>query len=306
MHYRPLGKTGVQVSEIGMGCNRLGETAMPDSHWVSLVQAAAGRGVTLFDTSESYNWGRSEEMLGLALGNRKDVLVADKVSRVRDTNKKDFSAARIVARAEESLRKLRRDCIDVYQLHSPNLKDLQTYDWPDAMAQLKREGKIRFVGVSINDGPSGRWLIEQGLADVLQVPYNLLEPEVGREVFPLAERAGVGVLVRMPMAQGILTGKFRPGEQVAPGHRAHMAGERMGELIERAEAFRSLAARAAGGPSASMGQFAMRYAISPRAVSAAIPGARSVEQLEQNVAASNGTGLPAEVLEEIERIQAAW
>ena len=272
-----------------MGCNRLGEASEPDSHWIALVRRAMDLGVTLFDSSESYGWGRSEEVLGRAIGNRSNVLVATKVSRVKETNGRDFSAARIVARLEESLNRLRRDRVDVYQLHSPSLEDMRTSDWPEAMLKLKSAGKIRLIGVSINDAPSGEWLIERGLADVLQVPYNLLEPAVGREVFPKAEAAGVGIMVRVPMAQGILTGKFRAGETVAPGHRAHLAGDRMGGLIERAERVRTIVTDS----DLTLGQFALRYCLTPTGVSAVIPGARSVEQLTQNVTGSNGQGLDA-------------
>ena len=205
------------------------------------------------------------------------------------TDAKDFSADRIVARAEESLRRLRRDHIDLYQLHSPSLENLQHFDWPDAFAKLKEQGKMRWGGVSVNDVESGVWLMEEGLVDVLQVSYNLLAPEVGQALFPMAEVHGVGILVRIPMAQGILTGKFRPGEEVEEGHRARLAGSQMAGRIEEAEGYRQLAE----GSGSTFGQFALRYAISPRAVSAAIPGARTFEQLALNVAASNGVGLPA-------------
>lgn len=298
MHYRALGKSGLQVSEVGMGCNRLGESGEPESHWVALVHRAIDLGVTIFDSSESYGWGRSEEMLGQSIGNRDDVFVATKVSRVKETNAKDFSAARIVAQLEASLRRLRRERVDVFQLHSPSLEDLQQFDWPEAMLKLKAAGKIRLSGVSINDAPSGEWLISNGLADVLQVPYNLLEPAVGRAVFPKAEAAGVGVMVRVPMAQGILTGKFHAGETVAAGHRAHLAGAKMAGLIERAERARSIVT----GTDLTLGQFALRYCLAPKAVSAVIPGARSIEQLAQNVAASNGRGLDPEQVAAIERL----
>ena len=302
MHYRQLGKTGLKVSEISMGCNRLGEPKMPDKHWVDLVRKAIELGVTLFDTAEAYLWGRSEELLGQATEGNRDILIASKVCRVRETGEPDFSCARIIERFEGSLRLLRRDYIDIFQLHSPRLEQLKRYDWAEAMTKLKREGKIRLVGVSINDAPSGQWLIEQELVDVLQVPYNMLRFEVGQGVFPLAERHGVGILVKMPMAQGILTGKFRPGQEVAAGHRALLAGKPMPKLIERAELFRPLAE----GREITLGQMALRYTISPSAVSAAIPGARTPEQLAQNVAASNGTGLSPEDLKRIASIQREW
>ncbi len=296
MHYRPLGATGASVSEISLGCNRLGEPAMPDEHWTGLVLAAIDRGVNLFDTSESYGWGRSEEVLGRAVGNRDDVYVATKVSRVQETGERDFSATRVIRQAEGSLRRLQRDRIDFYQLHSPSLDALQSFDWPDAFAKLKADGKIRWVGVSVNDAASAHWLTERGLADALQVPYNILEPEIGEDLFSLAEDKRVGILIRTPMAQGILTGKFRPGQEVAEGHRARLAGERMEPRIEAAERYRNLA-EASG---LTFGQYALRYALSPAAVSAAIPGARTIEQLEQNVTASNGFGLTGDELARVE------
>ena len=115
MHYRELGKTGLKVSEVGMGCNRLGQDYASDEHWIALAQRAADLGVTVFDTAEAYGWGRSEEMLGRALGNRDDVLIATKMCRVRKTNEQEYSAARMVQTVEGSLHRLRRDVIDIYQ-----------------------------------------------------------------------------------------------------------------------------------------------------------------------------------------------
>jgi aryl-alcohol dehydrogenase-like predicted oxidoreductase len=307
MQYRSLGTTGLTVSEVSMGCNRLGETGMPDSHWVDLVRHAVELGVSLFDTSESYGWGRSEEILGLAVGKGSGIdpakaQIASKVSRVQQTNAKDFSSARVLTQVEATLRRIRREFVDVYQLHSPNLRDLQSYDWPEAMARLKSQGKIRLAGVSINDAESGRWLIDNGLADVLQVAYNILEPEVGRVVLPLARAKGVGILVRMPMAQGILTGKFEPGQDIARGHRALLAGERMASLVEKALTLRPIA----DGTSFSLGQIAIQYALADPTVSCAIPGARTRDQLEQNVVAGTGVPLDSALMARIEAIQSAW
>lgn len=302
MHHRQLGNHDATVSEISFGCNRLGEEHSPDAHWIDLVQQAVDLGVNLFDTAESYGWGRSEEILGQAIGNRSEILIASKVSRVQATNAKDFSAARIVAQAEASLRRLQRDCIDIYQLHSPTLADLQGFDWPEAMSRLKAAGKIRFSGVSINDVASGEWLIEQGLADVLQVEYSMVAPVVGEALFPLAEEAGVGILVRMPMARGILTGKFQPGREVGKEYRASMLGDKVSAYVDQAAAF----ARTMPDDGWTLGQLALRYAITPKAVSAAIPGARTVDQLRQNVAASDGAGLSEEELVAVTIVQSRW
>ncbi len=233
-----------------MGCNRLGEDGQPDEHWVRLVRHAADLGVNIFDTSESYNWGHSEEMLGLALGDhtagaRDDVLVATKMSRVRKTNAKDFSAARMMDTVEGSLRRLRRECIDLYQLHSPSREDMERYDWAEGLARLKRQGKIRHGGVAVNSAADGMWLIKQGLAtggglvEVMQITYNLFETEVEDELLDLARERGVGLLCRMPLARGILTGKFKPGEEVPDGHRARLDGQHR-DRVALAEGLRAL------------------------------------------------------------------
>jgi len=302
VHYRPLGKTGVTVSEVGMGGNRLGQNTAPDAFWIRLVQRAVDLGVTVFDTAEAYGWGRSEEMIGRALGSRDDVLIATKMCRVRETGEKVYSAARMMDTVEGSLRRLRRGWIDIYQLHSPERGDMERFDWADGMQRLKEQGKIRFRAVAVNSSEDGIWLIEQGLVDVLQITYNIFVTEPEQALFALAEQQGVGLLGRMPLARGVLTGKFRPGEAVPPGHRALLDGDRMGENVEKAEALRPIAATYEGG----MTCLAHRFSLTPTAMSAIIPGARTFEQLEENVAASNGIGLPDDVRDRIDAVRADW
>jgi aryl-alcohol dehydrogenase-like predicted oxidoreductase len=307
MIYRSLGNTEVRVSEVGMGCNRLGEAGPLDEHWVNLVGRAADLGVTVYDSSESYNWGRSEEMLGRALRDRDDVVIATKISRLRDGGGKDFSAARVLERAEASLRRLRRSRIDIYQLHSPSRTDLERFDWAEGMERLKRQGKVRLGGVALSTPDDGCWLIGQGLAgadklvEVFQCTYNLFQTGPQERLFALALEHGVGLLCRMPLARGILTGKFHAGEELAEGHRALLDGERI-KRIHQAEALRPLGDAYEGG----MTRLAMHYSLAPEAISAIIPGARTVKQLEENVRASGGPGLSAEVRAEIARIQREW
>lgn len=132
MHYRELGKTGVQVSTISMGCNRLGE-GTSDDHWDALVGRAIDLGVTLFDTSEQYTGGHSKEALGRVVGNRDDVLIATKVSPNKKGIEETCKADHVIERAEGSLRRLKRSTIDVYQLHSPHLHTLQNSNWADGL-----------------------------------------------------------------------------------------------------------------------------------------------------------------------------
>lgn len=304
MHYRKLGNSGIEVSEVGMGCNRLGGTEQPNEHWVQLIQQAADLGVTVYDTAEAYNKTRSEEMLGLALGPRDDVYIASKASPVRNdpTGAPPYSVEMLQERAEASLRRLRRDVIDIYQLHSPSREEMENSDWLEGMNKLREQGKIRLRAVAIRTPEDGIWLIQQGAVEVLQITYNILNTEVAEKLFAVAEANGVGLLARMPIARGVLTGKFRPDAPIAEGHRALNEGDRLAGMIEKAEDLRALGEGYEGG----MTRMAHHFSLTPTAVSAIIPGARSSAQLEENVAASNGVGLPQDIQAQIKAIQDGW
>ena len=302
MHYRPLGRTGLTLSEVGMGCNRLGEDGEPLDYWVKLVEAAAGLGVTVFDTAEAYQWGVSEEVLGHALGNRDDVHVATKMCRVRETDEKDYSSRRMQETVEDSLKRLRRERIDIYQLHSPGRADMERCDWREGMAMLKEQGKIRCGGVAVGKVEDGIWLLEQGAVDMLQITYSILETEAEERLFGLAAEKGVGLLCRKPMAQGILTGKFRAGEEVPAGHRALRAKDHMSALIAMAEDLRPVASDYEGG----MTRLALHFSLTPPEVTAVIPGARTLAQLEENVAAANGIGLESGMRRQVDAVRSRW
>lgn len=299
MHQRTLGNTGITVSEVGMGCNRLAETNKPEAHWISLVQEAAELGVTIFDTAEAYQKGGSENILGKALGNRSDVYIASKIG---GSVGKDFSPERIQAACETSLKRLRRERIDIYQLHSPNRADMEKYAWASALEALQKEGKIGLRAIAVNSVADGIWLMEQDLVEALQITYNLLDTSAEEKLFPLAKEKGVALLCRLPLAQGILTGKFAPGQDVPSDNRAARAGERMSERIERAETLKPLGAAYEGG----LTRLAHHFSLSADAVSCIIPGARTSEQLRQNVAASNGGALSPEWKERIAAVQKTW
>ncbi|MCD6284345.1 MAG: aldo/keto reductase [Anaerolineae bacterium] len=302
MHYRELGKTGAKVSEVGMGCNRLGQSYESDDFWTKLVLRAADLGVTVFDTAEAYGWGRSEEILGKALGNRDDVMVATKMCRIRESGEQEYSPARMVETVEGSLRKLQRDVIDIYQLHSPRRDALERYDWAEGMQKLREQGKIRFSAVAVSNEADALWLMEQDLVDVLQITYSIFHTEPEKGLFAMAEVKGVGLLCRMPLARGVLTGKFRLGEEVGPGHRALLDGDQVQGNIRRAESLRPISASRKGG----MTRMALQFSLSPKAVSAIIPGARTWAQVEENIAASDGMGLSEQALADIAAVQAGW
>lgn len=305
MKQRALGATGIQVGEIGMGCNRLGEDWESTTYWERLVREAVDLGVSFFDTSESYGWGRSEEILGRAISASDNAIVATKVSRIRETAAKDFSAARIIERVEGCLTRLRCDCIDVLQLHSPNLDDLRHFNWQQGFAALKESGKVRFVGVAVNNADELGWLLDHESIDVVQLTYNLLSTEV-EPVLERARRCGLGVACRLPLAQGILTGKFSPRQEVPAHHRAHFAGDRMKRWIDEADDLRELAAKYPGG----MTRMAHHFSLTPPAISCIISGARNSSQLRENVAASGADLTPEmltpEMLRRIATVQARW
>ena len=284
MHYRELGKSGVKVSEVGLGGNRLGQ------------------GITVFDTAEAYGWGDSEEVLGRALGNREDVVIATKMCRIQETGEQDYSADRMMETAEGSLRRLKRDVIDIYQLHSPRRENLERYDWAEGMARLKSQGKIRLSAVAVNNADDGIWLMNQGLVDVLQITYNIFDVQVEQDLFAVAEQTGVGLLCRMPLARGVLTGKFHLGQKVQEGHRALLDGDSMWDNVRKADTLRPIATEYEGG----MTRLAHQFSLTPRAISAIIPGARTIDQLTENAAASNGVGLAENIKQEILRTRDTW
>ena len=241
-------------------------------------------------------------MLGKALGNRDDVMIATKMCRIRESGEQEYSPARMGETVEESLRKLQRDVIDIYQLHSPRRDALERYDWAEGMQRLREQGKIRFSAVAVSNEADALWLMEQDLVDVLQITYSIFHTEPENGLFAMAEAKGVGLLCRMPLARGVLTGKFRLDEEVGPGHRALLDGDRVQENIRRAESLRPIAASREGG----MTRMALQFSLAPKAISAIIPGARTWAQVEENVAASDGKGLSGQALADIATVQAGW
>ena len=230
--------------------------------------------------------------MGLALGNRDDIHIATKMCRVRQTNARDYSADRMRETVEGSLR---RECIDIYQLHSPGRGDMERDNWVEGMDHLKAQGKIRCVADAI-------WLVEQDSVDVLQCTYNMFNTDAEDRLFALAKEKGVGLLSRLPLAQGILSGKFSPDAEVPADHRAHLAGDQMQDRIQKAADLRPLGNVYSGG----MTRLAHHFSLKPQAVSAIIPGARSTDQLKENVVASNRIGLTDEMRQQVDAVRAKW
>ena len=301
MRYRTFGRTGLEVSTVSMGCNRLGDPGVDPAQWPPVVRRALDLGVTFFDTSISYNQGRSEAVLGEVLPEH--AVVCTKVGVDLETNdfgRREFSAATIRRDLPGQLERLRRDAIDVYLLHSPSAEQLRTQDWAEAFEELKAQGKVRWTGISTHDHASGIEAIERG-ADAVQLEYDLLDPSAEDELLPLAQARDVGVMVRTPLARGLLTGKFPPGQPIPPERQwRRPRGDQLQLRLERVERLRFLER-----PGQTMAEAAIRFVLAHPAVHCAIPGARTVGQLEANAGAADGD-LTAEELARVRELHAEW
>src|SRR5215207_1786454 len=217
MRYTTFGRTGLTVSRLSMGCNRLGDPGVDPAQWPPIVRRALDLDVTFFDTSNSYNQGRSEEVLGEVIGGQPTpAVIATKGGVPVATNdypNRSFHAEVILEAANDSLKRLRRDTIDLYMLHSPTVHQLGTQSWAEAIEKLKAEGKVRYFGISTDDHASGIWSIEHG-ADFLQIEYDMLDPSAEDALLPLAIERNIGIMIRTPLARGLLSGKFKAGEAI--------------------------------------------------------------------------------------------
>lgn len=304
MRYVTFGRTGFQVSTVSMGCNRLGDPGSDPAQWPPVVRRALVLGVNFFDTSNSYNQGRSEAVVGeVTAAHPGRTVICTKVGVPVETNdfaNREFSAKTVLSEVENSLRRLRRDAIDVYLLHSPSVQQLETHDWATAIDRLKSQGKVRFFGISTSDHQSGIWAIEHG-ADALQIEYHILDDSAEDELLPLAQRHNVGIMVRMPLARGLLSGKFPVGQPIPPEQQwRRPRGELLQTRLRRIEQLRFLER-----PGQTLAQAAIRFVVSHPAIHCAIPGARTVDQLVSNVAAADGD-LTAQEMAKIRALQREW
>jgi aryl-alcohol dehydrogenase-like predicted oxidoreductase len=282
------------VSVVGLGCNNFGRRIDRDaSH--AVVDTAITAGVTLFDTADSYGTppGTSEQFLGEALkGRRDDVIVATKFGHdLRGANGPDWGARgsrRYVLRAvEASLRRLDTDWIDLYQLHYPD-EETPVEETLATLTDLVKEGKVRYIGCSNVAGwqvADAAWTASSaGLAGFISVQneYSLLDRSIEAEVVPACERFGLGVLPYFPLAQGLLTGKFRRGEPAAPGTRLATRPEVLDsadwDVVEALAAF-------AEERDVGLLDVAIGWLAAQPAVASVIAGATRPEQVPANVAA---------------------
>jgi aryl-alcohol dehydrogenase-like predicted oxidoreductase len=311
MKLRELGNTGIKVSEIGFGAwaiggpseasgTALGWGRTSDDESLATIRRARELGITFFDTADSYGFGRSESLLGIVLARkRSDVVIATKVGNVRTSTgelKKDLSGQHIFHAVDGSLKRLRTDFIDLYQLHNPTMEELRRGEIQEAMSRLQELGKIRYWGVSVTTPEEGLEVVRNGWGYALQVLYNILNQAPARELFPLAKEKGYGIIARVPLASGLLTGKFRPDTIFGRDdvRQNFLTPRRLEEALPRVDEARSII----GGTARSLAEASLRFILADDAVSTAIPGARNVHQVESNAGAADGE-LPPDVVERL-------
>jgi aryl-alcohol dehydrogenase-like predicted oxidoreductase len=312
MHYRKLGNTGITVSEIGFGGWAIGGRAdaggtpvgwsgSSDEEALAAIRRARELGVTFFDTADTYGFGRSESLLGIVLSRKRgDVVIATKAGVSRDVDgrlKKDFSRAHIQHAVDGSLKRLRTDYIDLYQLHNPTLDELRRDDIHEAMDRLQEAGKIRFWGVSITTPDEGIEIINRGWGYALQVLYNVLNQAPAKELFPLAKEKGYGIIARVPLASGLLSGKYRQDTRFGNDdvRQNFFTPKRLEELIPRVDEAKSII----GGTARTLAEGALRFVLANDAVATTIPGMRNIRQVEMNVAADE-VRIPQEIVDKLQ------
>lgn len=293
MKYRTLGKTGLRVSVVGLGtmvhAGHFGP--MKDSESLAAIETALELGVNFIDTSDAYGAGYGESLLGNALkGKRDKIVIATKGGNVMvgpNRGKRIFEPDYIRRVMDESLGRLQTDYIDLYQLHNPTVEVIERGAVWEVLERAKQAGKVRHYGVSINSMEEGSATVKDGRAETIQVEYNLLAQEPAEAFFPAAQQANIGVIARVPLKRGILTGKLRQSdEQRFQGEdvRARsFKGEAFAQELSKAEQLKFLV----HGPVRSLGQAAIAFCIAHPAVSVVIPGARNAEQMRENAAAAD-------------------
>ena len=311
MFYRALGRTGLQISEVGFGAWGIGNTGWvgaDDGESIRALNRAIDLGCNFIDTALEYGAGHSEKLVGeVVRGRNETVYVATKIppknriwpARLGTPVSEAFPADHVIACTERSLANLGLDTIDVQQFHVWSDEWVGEGDWLEAVQKLKDQGKIRHFGISINDHEPNNALklIETGVVDTVQVIYNMFDQSPEDQLLPACQKHNVGVIVRVALDEGGLTGRITPETTFPEGdfRASYFAGDRKKEVYERVQRIAS----DLGIGLEDMPEAALRYVLSHPAVSTVIPGMRTVRNVERNMAVGDGKGLPADKIAKV-------
>ncbi|HEY2651663.1 MAG TPA: aldo/keto reductase [Solirubrobacteraceae bacterium] len=309
MKYRTLGRTGIKVSPYCLGAMMFGAMGNRDhDDSIRIIHRALDAGINFIDTADVYSRGESEEIVGKALadGRRDNVVLATKVHGTMGDDPNQFGNSRrwIIAEVENSLRRLKTDWIDLYQIHRPE-EDTDIEETLSALSDLIHSGKVRAIGTSTfpaSEIVEAQWVAERrGLERFRteQPPYSIVNRTVEREVLPICQRYGMGTLVWSPLGQGLLTGRYRKGQQTDT-HRSGLHGPQHFSDEHKLDVVEALVplADAAG---LRLTHLAMAFAIAHPGVTSAIIGPRTMEQLDDLLAGVDVT-VEDQILDQIDEI----
>lgn len=295
MKYRTLGNTGLKISEVSFGTWGIGGDwgGSDDAEALRGLDYAIGQGVNFFDTADVYGGGHAEELLAKATKGKEDeVHIATKFCRAGDIHDpRTYSEASIREYCERSLKRLQRERIDLYQIHCPPFEILKDGRVFEELDKLQAEGKIRHYGVSVETVEEGLFCLDVPGVKALQVIFNLFRQKPAEQLLPKAEQSGVGILVRLPLASGLLTGKFT--KETTFNSNDHRNFNANGEAFNVGETFAGLpfakGVELASGLSwiaegrGDMARASMRWILDHPEVSCVIPGFKNVRQVEDNL-----------------------
>ncbi len=315
MKYRPLGRTGWNISEIGFGAWGIGGDAWgntDDTTSLAALHRAIDLGVNFIDTADVYGDGRSEQLIARTRQLRSErLIVATKAGRRLDPHVAGgYNRQNLASFVERSLLNLHTDALDLLQLHCP---PSEVYDMPEVFGildDLTQQGKIRFYGVSVERVDEALKAITHPHVQSVQIIFNMFRLKPAEQFFAAARERGVGILARVPLASGMLTGKFRPQTQFAQND--HRNFNRHGKSFDQGETFSGVdydsglqaveQLRSLVPPGASMAQLALRWILMFPEVTAAIPGAKTPQQAEDNVQAAELPPLSDETMQKAREV----
>jgi len=297
MERRQMQRLGREVSVVGLGTWQLGADwgSVDPRDAQATLEAAVGEGITFFDTADAYGDGRSEQFCGALRREHPDVFVATKMGRRVDQVAANYNRENFLAWSERSRENLGQDSLELVQLHCPPDEVFEDDAVFDALDELVGAGRIRAYGVSVETCAQARRAIARpGVASV-QIILNCFRLKPLDEVLPLAREAGVGIIARVPLASGLLSGRYDESTTFAPDD--HRSYNRQGEMFDVGETFAGVpfevgvrAARELSelvDPGATLAQFALRWVIDQPGLSTVIPGARNPDQVRGNAAAAS-------------------
>ena len=299
MEKRKLGDTGLEVTVIGFGAMTIGGAFGPvnDDESLAALHAAIDSGMNFIDTSNAYGEGRSETLIGQFLktrADRDDIVLISKGGNNMVTRQRNFEPGYIAQCLDASLQRLGREAIDLYLLHNPSVDNMSAQDSYALLDKAKADGKIRHWGVSVNTVAECEFAVSQGCASAMQMEYNVINQSAGG-AYAAAKTAGVGVISRVPLNRGFLSGRIDESKQFSDDdtRRRSLTAENIRKFQGPRDQVKAVAAQLG----ISAAELAIRFCVSNPHVSCVIPGVRTAEQAKQNAASAQP--LPSDVMAQL-------